>query len=369
MSSTSESDLKLAAVFRRTLAMDQPGRAVGGLTTGAHLNSWDWGPGIALYGLQKTYPLVATALQQPYLDFLPTWFATYLDDQPPTSAINGAILLNVLWSALHDPAIPFEVGQREMYRAYCLARVTYYRQQAIKLPSGVFAHTVASGSPQSKEQVWADNLFMLVLLLARVAVTEGDTALFGQMVDQLELHYRHLTDPATGLLYHGWQATPAGSQLNGALWGRGNGWAALGGLELLELAQTGPFSSFQGKIRQVCLPHLAALRRYQRPDGRWNTLLDQPAAYPETSATAAISAAFLKGVRLGGLPPNFSEVGQRGLAATLANISDTGDVLGVSGSTPLLARLADYNNVPHDEINTWGQGLALLALGEGLGGT
>jgi unsaturated rhamnogalacturonyl hydrolase len=372
MSSASESDLKLAAVFRRTLAMHQPGRAAGGLTPGAHLNSWDWGPGIALYGLQKTYPLVGPALQQQYLDFLPAWFATYLDDQPPTPAINGAILLNVLWSALRDPAIPFEGGQREMYRAYCLARVAYYRRQAIKLPSGVFAHTVASGSPQSKEQVWADNLFMLVLLLARVAVTEGDTALFGQMVEQLQLHYRHLTDPATGLLYHGWQASPlgdpAGSHLNRALWGRGNGWAALGGLELLELAQTGPFSSFREKIRQACWPHLAALRRYQRPDGRWNTLLDQPAAYPETSATAAISAAFLKGVRLGGLPPGFSEAGQRGLAATLANISDTGGVEGVSGSTPLLASLADYNKVPHDEINTWGQGLALLALREELRG-
>ncbi len=372
MSSTSETGLKLAAVFGRTLAMNQPdpNRASGGLLPGAHLNSWDWGPGIALYGLHKTYPLVGPALQQRYFDFWRDWFATYLDRRPPTPAINSAIVLNVLWSALHDPALPLEAGQREMYRAYCLERVAYYRRYAIKLPSGVFAHTVASGSPQSKEQVWADNLFMLVLLLARVAVTGGDTALFGQMVDQLELHYRHLTDPATGLLYHGWQTDPAdsgrGSHLNRALWGRGNGWAALGGLELLELAQAPAFSGFQGEILQASLPHLTALQRYQRPDGRWNTLLDHPESYPETSATAAISAAFLKGARLGGLSSGFGEAGQRGLAAVLANITAGGEVKGVSGSTPLLASLDDYNTVPQDALNTWGQGLALLALREGI---
>jgi unsaturated rhamnogalacturonyl hydrolase len=360
-------ETKLAAVFRRTLAMYQPGQPAGSLTPGAHLNSWDWGPGIALYALHRTYPQVDAALQKEYFDFFKTWFAYNLDTRPPTPAINSAILINVLWSGLHDPAISLAPMERSVYRAYCLERVEYYRQHAIKLPSGVFAHTVATGSPQSKSQVWSDNLFMLVLLLGRVAVSLGDQALFGQMVDQLELHYKHLTDPATGLLYHGWQATgaPEGRHLNGALWGRGNGWAALGAAELLELAAAPAFSGYQERMRQASLPHWTALQRYQRPSGQWNTLIDQPESYPETSATAAISAAFLKGVRLGALPPEFAGAGQKGLAATLANISDTGDVLGVSGSTPLLDRLADYNAIPNDQVNTWGQGLALLALAEG----
>lgn len=358
-------DQKLAAVFRRTLAMYRPDRPETGLTPGANLNSWDWGPGIAIYALHKTYPNVEATLQQEYFDFFRPWFAFYLDPRPPTPAINSAILINVLWWALHDPAMPLSPVERAFYRAYCLERVAYYRQHALKLPSGVFAHTVATGSPESKKQVWADNLFMLVLLLARVAVTENDRLLFGQMTAQLALHYQHLSDPATGLLYHGWQATlddPAGSHLNGALWGRGNGWAALGVAELLELANEPAFANFKNRIEHSTLLHFEALRLHQRSDGRWNTLLDQPDSYPETSATAAISAAFLKGARLGWLSPEFSTAGQRGLTATLSSISDTGDVLGVSGSTPLLASLEDYNAVPHDAVNTWGQGLALLAL-------
>lgn len=361
-------DSKLAAVVRRTLAMYQLDETGRDPNSAAHFNNWNWDSGIAHYGLYKTYPQLDPALQQQYFKFFAAWFDRYLDLKPPTPTINSAILLNVLSLAVHDPNGPLEVSRRERYRAYCLERVAFYRQHAITLSSGVFAHTVAGGNPDSKKQVWADNLFMLVLLLARVAVTEGNQVLFGQMVEQLELHYRHLADPATGLLYHGWQASdddPAGSHLNGALWGRGNGWAALGAVELLELA-TGPaFSGFQPGIHQVILPHFEALRRFQRSDGRWHTLLDQPDSYPETSATAAISAAFLKGVRLGGLPPEFIAPGRKGLAALRASITGKGEVLGVSGSTPLLPSLADYNNVPHDQINTWGQALALLALLEG----
>ncbi len=358
-------DQKLAAVFRRTLAMYRPDQNPGGLNPGANLNSWDWGPGIAIYALHKTYPQVEAKLQQAYFDFIRPWFAFYIDPRPPTPAINSAILLNVLWSALHDEALPLSAVERAFYRVYCLERVTYFRQHAIKLSSGVFAHTVAKGSPASKSQVWADNLFMLVLLLARVAVTQNDRALFSEMTTQLALHYQHLSDPATGLLYHGWQADPTnpeGSHLSGGLWGRGNGWAALGAAELLELANNPAFLNFKTRIQHASLLHFEALRLYQRPDGGWNTLIDQPDSYPETSATAAISAAYLKGVRLGGLSPEFGKAGQKGLAATLANISETGEVLGVSGSTPLLASRADYNAVPHDQLNTWGQGLALLAL-------
>lgn len=355
-------DQKLAAVFRRTLQMYQPDPR-----PGASLNGWDWGPGIAIYALHKTYPYVDNELQQAYFDFFKDWLVRYLDRQPPTPALNSAIVLHVLWLAVHDPAMPFSAAERDFYQNYCRERVAYFRQHAIKLPSGVFAHTVATGSPDSNKQVWADNLFMLVLLLARVALTEDDRALFGQMTTQLTLHYQHLSDPATGLLYHGWQATgdPAGSHLNGALWGRGNGWAALGVAELLELASDPAFASFKHRIEQASLLHFEALRLHQRPDGRWHTLLDRPDSYPETSATAAISAAFLKGARLGWLSPVFAKAGQKGLAATLNSINDSGDVLGVSGSTPLLANLADYNSVPNDTISTWGQGLALLALLEG----
>ncbi|MBN9390039.1 MAG: glycoside hydrolase family 88 protein [Chloroflexi bacterium] len=363
----STTDPILAAVFRRTLDLYLPAGATLDPTPGTHLNAWDWGPGITLYALQKSFPFVDAALQQSYFDFFRRWFGEFLDKAPPTPAINSAILLNVLWLAVHDPALPLSGEERAFYKNYCLERVAFYRQHALKLPSGVFAHTVATGSPASKSQVWADNLFMLVLLLAQVAVTENDRLLFAEMTGQLEMHYQCLSDPETGLLYHGWQALPdnpagKGDHMNGALWGRGNGWAALGAATLLELAHTPAFGNFKKRIERASLLHFEALRVHQRPDGFWSTLIDRPASYPETSATAAISAAFLKGVKLGWLSSDFEKAGQSGLAAVRSVTGPGGEVAGVSGSTPLLDHLDDYEKVPHDRTFSWGQGLGLLAL-------
>jgi unsaturated rhamnogalacturonyl hydrolase len=360
-------------VFRRTLAMYQPGKELTALKAGTHLNAWDWGPGIALYGLQKTYHLLDPQTQQEYLEFWRNWFETNLDKTEPSITLNGALLLNVLWTATHDSELPLEPWEREGYRAYCRKRADFYLKNAVRQASGVFGHTVA-GFPDSSSQVWADNLFMLVLFLAKGAVTLGKPKQFGEMVRQLELHYQHLTDHTTNLLYHGWQFDQngpeqdsggySGSHINGALWGRGNGWAAMAVAELLELCDDPDFSNFRPRIVEVITPHFQALLNCQRADGRWNTLLNQSASYPETSATAAIGYAFNKCARLGVLGTEYAVAGKLSLEAVRQQIFSEGEVLGVSGSTPLLAELEAYNKIPNDVISTWGQGIGLLALSE-----
>ena len=93
----STTDPILAAVFRRTLTMYSysqagvPLGAVPDLAPGSNLNGWDWGPGIAIYALQKSFPYVDAALQQAYFDFFRCWLMEFLDKNPPTPAINSAI--------------------------------------------------------------------------------------------------------------------------------------------------------------------------------------------------------------------------------------------------------------------------------------
>jgi unsaturated rhamnogalacturonyl hydrolase len=350
----------LRAVFRRTLQMWQPPGAE--LIPGAHLNAWDWGPGIALYGLHRAYPHLDPPGQQEFLSFWRDWLDHFLDKNEPVKTINGAILLTVMWRASFDPSLPLESWERESYRAYCKKRARFYMTNADRLPSGVFGHTVA-GIPESAQQVWADNLFMLVLFLANRAVSLDEPDDFRQMVRQVDLHYYHLFDPATNLLWHGWDNSP--QPRRGALWGRGNGWAALGVAELLELCRKPGFEEFGEPILKAARAHFRALLTCQRQDGRWNTVLNRE-SYPETSVTAALSGAFLKGALLGALGPEFAESGKRALEALRGQISPEGEVQGVSGSTPLLDSVADYNAIPAGQIRTWGQGLALLALSESL---
>jgi unsaturated rhamnogalacturonyl hydrolase len=357
---------RLQTVFRRTIKMYQPETPAEELKPGTHLNSWDWGPGLALYGLNRAYPRLDSAGQELFFGFWREWFERNLDRRPPTPAINGTILLNVLWQGANNPKFPLSEEERDYYLGYVRERVAFYLREAYRLPSGAFGHTV-EGFPGSNRQVWADNLFLLVLLVAQVAATKENRSLFGQMVQQLQLHFQHLKDPATGLLYHGWQETEkGGALLNEALWGRGNGWAAMGLVELLELAGTPGFESYREPILEVGRPFFEVLLKYQREDGRWSTLLDQTGSYPETSATALTGYAFLKGARLEALGPDFAAAGRKALAALEKLISPEGEVLEVSGSTPPLADLQAYNAVPNDTICTWGQGTALLALEEEL---
>ncbi|HEX2913398.1 MAG TPA: glycoside hydrolase family 88 protein [Chloroflexia bacterium] len=362
----------LQKVFWRTVEMYRPGKADSELPVGAHLNAWDWGPGIALYSLQKAYPLLSESEQQVYFRFWKNWLEANLERAAPSAAINGAILVNILWQTMHDPAMPFSAEERRFYLEYCRERIDFYLQQAHRTPSGAFAHTVTSGSPDSYRQIWADNLFMLVLLLAQFAASEGDEKLFEQMVEQVELHYTHLSDPVSRLLYHGWQFEPeglekdlagnSGTHLNGALWGRGNAWAVMGVAKLLELCREAGFERLEARLWQASQAHFQALLGCQLADGQWRTLLDKDWSYAETSATAGMCYAFLKLAGSGLAGVNYHQAGQRALDALKSKITGSGEVSGVSGSTPLLASLEAYNAVPQTEICTWGQGIGLLAL-------
>ncbi len=358
---------QLRAVFRRTLAMYQPVSAPGELQPGAPLNGWDWGPGVAIFSLQRAYPWLDAADQQAYFALWREWFGRYLESNPPTIAVNSAMPLRLLWVSAHDLSLPLSEEERDYYQGYVRERVAFYLREASRVPSGAFGHPIVGGNPVFSRQVWADSLFTLVMLIAQVAATKENRQLFGQMVGQLELHFEHLRDPASGLLYHGWQAadqSKTGSNLNGAIWGRGNGWAAMGIADMLELAAIPGFEEYRDRIAQVGQPFFRALLDYQIADGGWRTLLDKEWSYPETSATAGIGYGLLKAARLGMLGPDYSTAGQKALAALRPEISPSGEVQNVSGSTPFLDTLEAYNNVPHDSINTWGQGIALLALTE-----
>jgi unsaturated rhamnogalacturonyl hydrolase len=200
------------------------------------------------------------------------------------------------------------------------------------------------------------------LLMAEYAASESDSALFGEVVRQVELHYAHLSDPATRLLYHGWQSDATPQHLNGALWGRGNGWAATGVAELVTLAQSAGFEHHAARITKAALPHFEALRQAQSDGGRWHTLLDAPESYLETSVTAAVGYAFLQGAGAGWLSADFEQAGKLAQGAVTQQIAPDGTVGGVSGSTPLLPTLEAYNNIGTGNITTWGQGLGLLIL-------
>ena len=99
---------------------------------------------------------------------------------------------------------------------------------------------------------------------------------------------------------------------------------------------------------------LAALKVYQTENGLWRTVVDDPESYEEISASAGIAAAMLTRGN-----PLHSKYINKAIKGLLANVSEDGKVMNVSGGTAVMRDKEGYRGIPKAYIQGWGQGLAL----------
>lgn len=164
-------------------------------------------------------------------------------------------------------------------------------------------------------QMWLDGLFMASPFLTQYGREFGDTSLYADVVNQIELICRHTYDPATGLYYHGWDesreqkwADPA-TGTSPCFWSRSIGWYAAALVDVLDYLpeQTAGRDSILAITRNLA----SALVRYQDAEsGVWYQVTDQgnrEGNYLESSASALFVYFLYKGVRMGYLDPQFSE--------------------------------------------------------------
>ena len=96
-------------------------------------------------------------------------------------------------------------------------------------------------------------------------------------------------------------------------------------------------------------------------------MLDDPASYPETSGSAAITAGILKGIKLGVLDERYQETAERGLEGICSMIDPDGTVKNVSAGTAIGMNADHYRNISIRPM-AYGQSLVLLALVEAVTG-
>lgn len=157
---------------------------------------------------------------------------------------------------------------------------------------------------------------MTVLPLAQIGILLNRPHYIQEAKYQFLLHVQYLSDPVTGLWYHGWEFTPTpGSSTAGipddtkpghnfadALWARGNCWITVAIPVFLEvlgekyLPSDDPIRKFLISTfrRQVD----ALVKCQNKQSGLWHTLLVDPSSYVETSATAGFAAGIFAGIRM-----------------------------------------------------------------------
>lgn len=307
---------------------------------------WFWGDAIAFDGLLDAAELLAWHEPHAFCrDFLRRWAArapAWTDYLAPGEALRRTA------AAADEPALQAAVQR--------LAR--WYLEAVPRGRSGL--HYFRPDLPQFRTTVLVDSLYHVPPFLAGLG-----GANVGAAWEVWSSHAEALRHPQGPLLCHNYDEGSGRSRGYG--WGRGNGWAVLGLVDMLETmpadhADRPAAVAWLRRLSEVILP-------LQDASGFWRTLLHDREAYLESSTAAFFGTAFTKAMRLGLLDSTYAAAAERAWAALRSRVDEEGGCFGVSGVTwaanAPTEELALYKSMP-TEVNVWGQGAALRFAAERL---
>lgn len=153
---------------------------------------------------------------------------------------------------------------------------------------------------------WLDGIYMLQPFLAHHAARTGDDGELGLIQERFSWVAETLLAP-NGLYYHGGNGR---EDVCNFFWTRSTGWYGMAMVDVMEVLPVAYLEERKAALKLF----VDGLLKYQREDGLWTNLADQPATEtnrPESSGTAMMAYTILKGVRKGWLDASYREAGVR----------------------------------------------------------
>ena len=204
------------------------------------------------------------------------------------------------------------------------------------------------------DQVWLDGIYMAQPFYALYVKNFGDGD-FSDIVNQIKTVNLRMRSKEKGLYFHGYDASKkafwadpeTGCSQN--FWLRSLGWFAVA---LADLADILPEGGQRAELVSIFKDLMEHMIEYADPEtGLYWQVPDMPGRegnYLETSGSAMMAYAMLKGARLGILPAQFAEYGTKtfeGIMDRYLTFTDTGLNL---GGICLVAGLGPENNRRRD---------------------
>ena len=204
------------------------------------------------------------------------------------------------------------------------------------------------------DQVWLDGIYMAQPFYALYVKNFGDGD-FSDIVKQIKTVYLRMRSKEKGLYFHGYDASKkafwadpeTGCSQN--FWLRSLGWFAVA---LADLADILPEGESRDELTGIFKDLMEHMIEYADPEtGLYWQVPDMPGRegnYLETSGSAMMAYAMLKGARLGILPEKFAEQGEKtfnGIIDRYLTFTETGLNL---GGICLVAGLGPENNRRRD---------------------
>lgn len=200
-------------------------------------------------------------------------------------------------------------------------------------------------------QVWLDGIYMAQVFSALYEQRFGSGDC-GDVLRQIATVRARMYDEEKGLCYHGYDCSRSAfwadpqTGLSKSFWLRSMGWLTVALADLCELLpQEEPLKAF---FREL----MAGAARYADPDsGMYYQVVDQGGRegnYLETSGSAMLAYAMLKGARLGILDKDYAAKGQKTFNGIVDKyLTFNGDALNLGGIC-LVAGLGPENNRRRD---------------------
>ncbi|SDZ73323.1 unsaturated rhamnogalacturonyl hydrolase [Lachnospiraceae bacterium NK3A20] len=275
-----------------------------------HPNKWNYIDGCMITAVLSMYELTQ---DQRYLDFADRfvgWFVvedggirTYDAEEKNLDNINAARNLFPL----------YQLTGREKYRK-AMDTVRHQLDIQPRTASGSFWH-----KDIYPNQIWLDGLYMAQPFYMQYETELDKMQGCRDSFEQFVRVEKFMKDAKTGLYYHGydesrqmyWADTVTGCSPN--FWLRALGWFACALVETADVMHESLY--YERRYLMKMLENLAkALEPWQDESGMFYQVIDHPEAegnYLETSGTALLAYALMKGARLDYLPARFADMGEK----------------------------------------------------------
>lgn len=270
---------------------------------------WNYIDGCMMTSLYTIYKLTG---KKKYIDFIDRFVDYYVFDD---GSIRGYELETYNVDNLNEGRVLFDLYRETGKEKYKKATELLYKQvlNQPRTKTGNFWHKKIY-----PEQVWLDGLYMAQVFYTRYETEFNGGKNYADIVSQFKSVYDNMYDKEKRLYYHGWDCSKQAfwsdkkTGLSKSFWLRSVGWYTVGLADTISYMQDN--GELKAQLIAIFKDTVEGLEQYIDPEKKmfWQVVDrgGREGNYLETSGSAMIAYAMMKGARLGIVDKRFAKTGE-----------------------------------------------------------